>query len=407
MQDFKVVYYPARCLLQGSDPYKESEVLRTYAAEGGEYPSETATNRVNVTRNIYPPTAFSFTVPFAMLPWRMARILWMILTAGGLLFAAILAWSLGATYAPVLSGILIGFLLANSEVLMVLGNPSGVVISLCVVAVWCFLRERCVQAGILCLAISLAVKPQEAGLVWLFFLLAGAVYRKRALQTLLATVAFSLPGMLWVWRVSPHWMQEMHTNILAFAVRGGTTDPNPAAMGASHNGIMINLQTVISVFRDDPRIYNPVSWALCGALLLVWALVTLRYRFSLARAWLAVAAIAPLSLLAVYHRPYDAKLLMLTVPACAMLWAEGGRAGRLALWLTGAGFALTGDVSWTIFSWFVNCLHFAAAGFTAAAIRVFPVPLTLLAMSVFYLWVYARSARATSEDEGASEAAGG
>jgi hypothetical protein len=344
-----------------------------------------------------------------MLPWGMARVLWMILTAGGLLFAALLAWSLGATYAPILSGILIGFLLANSEVLLVLGNPSGVAISLCVVTVWCFLRERCVLVGILCLAISLAVKPQEAGLVWLYFLFAGAVYRKRALQTLLATVALSLPGVLWAWRVSPCWMQEMHANILAFAVHGGTTDPNPSSMGTSDNGIMINLQTVISVFRDDPRIYNMVSWTLCGVLLLAWALATLRLRFSPARAWLAIAAIAPLSLLPVYHRSYDAKLLLLTVPACAMLWAEGGRTGRLALLVTGAGFMLTGDVSWTMLFHLVSYLHLPAAGsdgWILMAMRVFPVPLILLAMSTFYLWIYARSGRLTRNGEGAPEGFG-
>ena len=62
------------------------------------------------------------------------------------------------------------------------------------VAVWCFIRERFVPAGILCLAVSLAVKPQDAGLVWLYFLLVGGVYPKRALQTLVAMLALGLPG---------------------------------------------------------------------------------------------------------------------------------------------------------------------------------------------------------------------
>jgi len=34
-------------------------------------------------------------------------------------------------------------------------------------------------------------------------------------------------------------------------------------------------------------------------------------------------------MLVTYHRPFDAKLLLLAVPACAMLWAEGGRIGGL------------------------------------------------------------------------------
>ncbi len=123
------------------------------------------------TQHIYLPTAFSLTVPFAMLPWGPAHILWLTLTAGGLIFASFLAWNLGANYAPVLSGALVGFFLANSVELITLGNPSGIAISLCVVAVWCFLRERFIPAGILCLAFSLAVKPQGAGLGLALFLI--------------------------------------------------------------------------------------------------------------------------------------------------------------------------------------------------------------------------------------------
>jgi len=391
MQDFRVVYYPARCLLEHRDPYRESEVLGVYQAEGGEHSQETVADRQIVVRHIYPPTAFSFTALLAMLPWWLARVLWMVLTAGSLLLASFLAWDLGADFAPILSGALIGFLLANSEVLIVLGNPSGIVISLCVIAVWCFVRERFVFAGILGMAIGLLVKPQDVGLVWLYFVLAGGVYRKRALQTLLAAVVLGLPGILMVWRVSPHWMQELHANILAFSVHGGITDPGPASTGSTGAGMMINLQTVLSSFRDDPRVYNPVTYLLCAMPLIAWAFVTVRNRTAPERTWLAMAAIAPLSLLPVYHHLYDGKLLLLTVPACAMLWAEGGRAGRFALLVTIVGFAFTGDVSWTILLRLLDGLGPITGGMSEWALRamqVFPVPLILLAMSIFYLWVY-------------------
>ena len=51
-------------------------------------------------------------------------------------------------------------------------------------------------AGILCMAVSLAIKPHDSGLVWFYFLLAGGVYRKRALQTLAVTVLLALPAIL-------------------------------------------------------------------------------------------------------------------------------------------------------------------------------------------------------------------
>jgi hypothetical protein len=371
----------------------EREVLRIYQTEGGSRPSDTAKERQIATQNPYPPSAFFFTVPFALLPLAAAQILWTTLTIGSLIFASFLIWNLGANYAPIISGALIGFLLANSEVLIITGNTAGIAVSLCVVAVWCFLRERFVPAGILCLAISLAIKPHETGLVWLYFLLAGGVYRKRALQTLVVMVALSLPAVLWVWRVAPHWMQEIHTNILAYSMRGGINDPGPASIGAHGLAMVISLQSVISFFWDDPRIYNSVSYLVCAPLLLIWAFVTLRSRPSPKRVWLALAAIAALSMLPVYHRQMDAKLLLLTVPACAMLWAEGGFIGWLALLVNSAGFVLTGDLPWVVVLSLIGRLHLPAtrlSGWMVMAVQVFPIPLILLVMGIFYLWVYVR-----------------
>ncbi len=407
MVDFRMMYYPARCLIQHGDPYQESEVLRVYRAEGGDRLPDTARVRQVVARYVYLPTAFSFTIPFAMLPWEPAHLLWITLTAGSLIFASFLIWDLGASFAPIVSGVLVGFLLGNSEVLVVTGTAAGIAISLCVASVWCFFRERFLPVGVLCLAVSLAVKPQNAGLVWLYFLLAGGVFRKRALQTLLLSAALGLPAVLWVWCVAPHWMREIHTNMLAYFVHGGINAPGLDSTGAHGLAMLVNLQAALSIFRDDPRFYNPASYLICAPLLLIWMFVTVRSRTSPARLWLALAAIAAFSMLPVYHRQYDAKLLLLTVPACAMLWAEGGRIGRIALAISTAGFVLTGDLPWAIFLGLIGKLHLPAtalAGKMLVAVQVFPVPLILLVMGTFYLWVYARGGghRAEQEDEGAA-----
>ena len=391
--DYKVVYYSARCLIQHIDPYQENEVLRIYQAESADRPLESEKVRQIVSRYMYLPTAFAVTVPFALLPWGPAHILWLTLTIGSVIVASFLIWNVGADFAPIVSGILIGFFLANSEVLVVLCNPAGIAVSLCVVAVWCFIRERFVPAGILCLAVSLVVKPQDAGLVWLYFLLAGGVYRRRALQTLVATLALGLPGILWVWSVAPNWLQEWRSNILAFSVHGGINDPGPASTGGHGLGMLVNLQAVLSVFRDDPHFYNPVSYLICVPLLLLWLIVTLRSRPTPAKAWIGLAAIAALSMLPVYHHLYDSKILLLTVPACAMLWAEGGLIGWLALLVNTAGFALNGDVTWAIVLGLIGRLHMPPSGLSEQlliVLQVFPAPLILLVIGVFYLWVYAR-----------------
>ncbi len=406
---FPGIYYGTRCLIQHCDPYNVSELQSLYRTEGGERPVETILRRQSVTLYVNMPTTFLIIAPFAMLPLGPARVLWTILIVGSFLLAAFLMWSLGKRYAAHLSLFLVCILLANSEIIFAGGNTAGIVVSLCVIAVWCFLQERFVAAGILCLAISLAIKPHDAGLVWLYFLLAGGVSRKRALQTMAATIVLSLAAILWVSHVAPHWMPEMCSNLAVISAHGGINDPTPTSIGMSNSDMIIDLQTVISVFRDDPHFYNLFSYLVCGALLLVWALKTLKSRSSPTRAWLALAVVVPLTMLVTYHRTYDAKLLLLTVPACAMLWAEGSPIGRFALLVNTAAIVLTGDIPVIILVTLTRGLHASPTGLYGKILTVVltrPVPLILLVMVIFYLWVYVRSApdRAATTASAGSEA---
>ena len=394
MIDFKGVYYHARCLLQHGDPYKPGETLKVYLAEGGILPQFPEGPRQVLTLDLYLPTAFIFVAPFAMFPWGTAQVLWTILGIGCFIFAAFLMWDLGSNYAPVVSGCLICFVLANTEAFFPFGNPAAIAISLCLVAVWCFLKNRFIWAGILCLAISLAIKPNDAGLVWLYFLLAGGLNRKRALQILLVTAVLGLAAIAWVTPIAPHWMQELHSNLLAASAHGGISDPGPAnANNVRGPGMIICLQSAVAIFRDAPRVYSAVSYLVCVPPLLIWAIRTLRSRFSQTNAWLALAAIAPLTILAAYHRLYDTKLLLLAVPACAMLWARGGSIRWLALLVTSAGFVFTGDMSLTILRIVTNNLHISTTKLSGQILTVVlmrPTELVLLLMSIFYLWVYLR-----------------
>jgi hypothetical protein len=397
---FKAVYYGSRCLLQHIDPYQEAGFLRVYQAEGGVFPANPADSRIfhrAVLLCINLPTSLFLIAPLAMLAWGPAHALWIILMAASFILAAFLMWNSAQNSSPGIALFLLCFLLANCEILYAGGNLAGVAVSLCVVAVWCFLKNRFVIAGILCLAVSLALKPHDAGCVWLFFLLAGGVYRKRALQSLVVLLLIGLPAMLWVSHVAPHWIEELRSNLSATAAHGDLRDPGPSSITAGTTSRVIDLQTVFSLFRDDPLFYNPASYLVCGALLLATALRTLRSRLSPRDLWLALAAIAPLTMLVNYHRSYDAKLLLLAIPACAILCAEGGLIKWLALLLTGAAIVLNGDIPSAILNLLAVSLHAGAEGFRARMMTVVllrPASLTLLMVAIFYLWVYLRGARA-------------
>jgi hypothetical protein len=219
-------------------------------------------------------------------------------------------------------------------------------------------------------------------------------------------IVLALPMAAWVTYLSPHWMQEVSSSLQTMSVHGAMNDPGPASSGGHDLAMITDLQTVISEFWDVPRIYNGVSYLICGPLLMAWMLVTFRNRASTSRAWLGLAAIAALTMLPIYHRQYDAKLILLTVPACMLAWNRGGVAGRLALGINVAGFLFVGDLSAATLLGMVRMLPFSHGGIPGRILimaQVFPVPLSLLGMGIFYLWLYIRwSAEPRTQGESAS-----
>jgi Glycosyltransferase family 87 len=393
ISDFRFNYVSVRCLVQNVDPYKQGEFLRVMQEDGQSLGSGFLQDQVKeMAHFMYPPTSFVL-APFGILPWPIASFLWTLTICVAFCLGAYLMWKVAADYAPVLSGFLVFFILASGQLLLVTGNALGLAIGLCLIAVWCIVEERFVAAGVLCLAVSLMIKPHDAALVWLYFLLAGGTYRKRAVQTLVATVVLSVPLLIWATHVSPHWVSELRGNLAIVNSRGHLNDPGPTSMAGHGVAMVINLQSAISFFRDDPHFYNAVSYLLCGAMLIVWSITVLRSRPTRERTWLALAVISALTLLPVYHRTSDAKLLLLAVPACAMLWAKGNTVGRVAVAVTTAGVLLTGEIQWIIYLGILRHLPLpstASAAQLRMASQIFPIPLILLAVSVFYLWVCTR-----------------
>lgn len=394
--DFRAVYYGTRCLLQHHNPYNVRELERVVRDENGERASESVKQHQAVVVCINLPATFLFVAPFAVLPFGIAKVLWLALLTGALIPAAFSIWNLSESYSPKVAALLICIVLANSEVLFVGGNTAGIAVCLCVIAVWCFIKERFAVIAIVCMALSLAIKPHDCGFVWLYFALVGGIQRKRALQSLIGTCTLGSAALLWVSMVAPHWMQDLRANVTATSINGGINDPGPTSIVGFNNPIpIIDMQSVVSVFRDDPRIYNSISYLVCGSLVLLWLIATLRLTYSTARAWLAIAAIVPLTLLITYHRPYDAKLLLLNVPACAMLWAEGGLIGWLAVVITTAGVISTADIPMAVLSIFTSNLHLSTVSLSGKILTVLtgrPIPLILFLMGVFYLWAYIRPA---------------
>lgn len=395
MEDFKSLYYSTRCLLQQQDAYSPGEVSKVYSREAHEDPNDAFLRGQQpiITINVYPPAALLLTAPLALLDWGPAHFVWMILIAICSVLSSYLVWDLAADDSPLLSGILVGLQLADGFGALLSGNPAGVVVSLCIVSVWCFLRNRFVFAGVLSLAISLSVKPHDAWLIWLCLFVGGSLLRRRAWQTVFCAVLLNLSALLWVRQSAPHWIPEFFSNLATVSGPAGINNPAPSSLSTHTAGMIVDLQTVFSVFNDDPHFYNRASYLLFSLVLAVWLFATLRSSVARSRTLLSFAALSSFTMLPVYHRTYDARLLLLTIPAFAMVWAERGARRWLALVASLAGVIFTGDVVLATIVWATGKMHFSMVTLQDKARLILwtrPLPLLLLAIGCFYMSICLR-----------------
>jgi hypothetical protein len=389
MMDFGEIYYGAQCALHHRDPYNAESALREFKADGGQLPVKSALKaeaaKTVIAFDVNLPTTLFLTSPLAWLPWETAQTLWLWLSAGLLVVSGYLVWSLADNAVPAMVGCLIGFMLLNCVEILWMGNVAAVAVSLCVIATWCFVKERYAAAGVLLLAVSLALKPHDSGFMWLYFLLAGGAMRKRAMQAVSVTAMIGVLAAIWLAPCSPHWLHELQRNNQIVTQVGGTSDPSLSGVASGSIATILDLQAPLSLFLKAPAAYNAVSYTVIGGLIAAWAFFVLRRRTTPELTKVAIATIAVLTLLPVYHRPYDAKLLMLSIPACAMLWAESGPKRWIPFAFTATAVLLTSDIPLVALLGLSKALGIALPGDRSVLLLLLP-PLALLAMGVYFLW---------------------
>lgn len=398
--DFDLIYMGSRATIERVDPYDRIHIGDVYRVSGRPVPSveiDPENPPPIVALQVYLPTAFLCVAPFALLPLTSAHILWTFITAAVFTLAALLIWIMVEKDAAAAGFYMIGFMLANCGVLFAGGNPAGLAVALCIIAVWCFLHDRYVAIGMCCLAISLALKPHDAGFIWLYFLLSGKNHRKRALGSLALTCGLALVAILWITPVSPHWITELSNNLAIISQRGGINDPGPAKMQIGP-GMVIDLQSVFSVLWDVPAIYNTLAYLVAGFSLMVWIIAVVRTRFSISGAYFALASASCFTMLPNYHRPYDARLILLTVPACSLLLAKGGRFARIVLAVNAVAFVMVCDLPLAGLALLSEARNNASVITSRLGTLLLfrPVPLVLLTLGLFYLAILVQRSRINS-----------
>ena len=102
------------------------------------------------------------------------------------------------------------------------------------------------------------------------------------------------------------------------------------------------------------------------------------------------AAAAPLTVLPTYRFQHDAKLLLIAIPACAILWAERRPIGRIGILIALTAIALTGDIPRAILENLEAGHQFTTVTLAAKLQMIVfnrPAALVLLIMTAFFLWL--------------------
>lgn len=299
--DYAFVYAASGAWLSGQDPFSHEACVAQLAGAGHPVP-ETVTHG-----SLYPPPTISIFAPLAWLDWEASRGAWLgvnLLSVGamgwvvfawlpaglswrcraGLAAAVVLAWApIHTAFFVGQLSILVGACLAGGLLLVQRGRP------------W-------LAGGVIGLACC--VKPQ-LGLGFLVLLALGGYWRAIASGSLVLAAASGI-AILRLMQTTPDWVAHLRANIAEASVPGGMVDAGPAAVMRYQ---MLDLRPILFGMTDHPAVVWSVAWAVAAV---AGGLALFRlYRLGLREHWLlAGGGVSLLMLLPVYHRYYDAVILL-------------------------------------------------------------------------------------------------
>jgi hypothetical protein len=319
--DFLSPYIQAKAWMYGLDPYSPQTLLDLWPAEALHYnflPIEVANGTLVAKRGIptaYPITALVLVTPFGLVHWKIAYAIWLAINLAlfAIMIAALVALA-GFSYREPAAILLVAATLALApfHTGIVTANVSLVAVELGVIAIWITRQRYDVIAAIL-LAVSAGLKPQ-IGLCFVLYYLLRRRWRLFGIAAAIL-IALATAGLLRLQLGHTAWLanylNDNHT-LLETGVLGNFTSINPMRFG------LINLQVALYPILNSVRLANGLASAMGAILLVLWLVEMLRSNRSEFEL-LDLSAIAVISLLPIYHRFYDAALLVL--PLCWALFS--------------------------------------------------------------------------------------
>jgi hypothetical protein len=304
--DLSQNYAASKLWLKGQSPSDPRNFIALWKHETGSRLETT-----DIRTHLAPPLGgLVVMAPVAAFPWRAARVLWVAVlviafaaTVGALAMAGGFHWNEPRALAFLAACLA----LAPFQTGIASGNPSILVIGFCAVAICAAQRQSDISAGIL-FGMACSMKPHLGAFLVLYYL----VRRRWQLfgTALGTTAALNLVAVLYLQLRGASWIRDYLRNAKGFVAANPIDDfstINPSRF------TLINLQVPFFSITGNSSLSNLLAFAVGSLLLCAWLYWATR-RSAQSDALLLLGAVSVLSLLPVYHRFYDAALLV--VPLC-------------------------------------------------------------------------------------------
>ncbi|PYX46037.1 MAG: hypothetical protein DMG79_17735 [Acidobacteria bacterium] len=324
--DLSQNYTASKLWLQGQSPADPRNFVALWKQEG-----HSRLDLNDVRTHLAPPLGGLVVMsPIAAFPWKIAKLIWLgvlLISFAGTVWALMLA--AGLRWGEPRNSIFIAACLAIApfQTGLSTGNSTVLVIGFCSTAILAAGYRNDVTAGVL-FGIACSLKPQIGAFLVLYYLVRQ---RWRLFGTAVATTtALIAVAVLYLQLRGASWLQDYIHNARGFVTANPIDDfstANPSRF------TLINLQVPFFSITRHSSSANLLALAVGGVLVCIWFYWLLRRREH-GSELLVIAAISVIALLPVYHRFYDAGLLI--VPLCwcmTHLVGQSKSTARIALLL--------------------------------------------------------------------------
>jgi len=323
--DLAQYYATSRLWLRGQNFADPENFAALWRNEVGE---TLGANTVRV-RIAPPPGTLVIFAPFAALSWPAAKFVWLLalLLAFAATICCMIRYARLSVDEPRTLLFIAGCLaLAPFHTGFGTGNQTILVVGCCAAGVYAAAAERDTIAGLF-FGVACSLKPHIGAFLVVFYVLRG---RWRLLVSAVGfATALVLVAVARMRVVGVHWFADYVSNIQFAAARNRIDDfttANPIRF------MLINLQVPFFSFTHNAKSANLLAFAIGGILILIWTFFVLRNRSEKSEL-LALATVAVIGLLPLYHRLYDASILAIPLCWCVTSLDELKAVARVSLLL--------------------------------------------------------------------------